>query len=89
MLVCPQVIEDLRQFPIHREVEHCGQKFQVSPFDIYATCPQCGCQIKVRSFSATFEVEDLFDAIFEWLQQPVVQEYVRRRQAVLATKRDN
>jgi len=57
-------IDTIRTFPTSREVSHCGETFSVSPFDIYAPCPVCGKRIKVRSFSAHLETEDLFDAFF-------------------------
>jgi hypothetical protein len=38
---CPDVelpeelLDAIRSLPLKREVEHCGQRFVVSPFDIY------------------------------------------------------
>ncbi len=88
----PEISADLfdaiRSFPLEREVMHCGTRIVVSPFDIYAPCPQCGSQIKVRSFSAAPEIEDVFDAVLEWLNQPQAQELARRRQDVLAEENE-
>jgi hypothetical protein len=78
------VIDALRAFALKREVEHCGHKFEVSPFDLYATCPHCGHRLKLRSFSAGAEIEDIFDAVFDWLRQPGAAELLERRQAALA-----
>jgi len=84
-----QLVEAIRHFPTSRDVEHCGRKWSVSPFDFYATCPECSRQIKLRSFSANREIEDVFDAMLEWIAQPGVEEHVRRRQAMLAAERDD
>jgi hypothetical protein len=78
------LIEALRTFPVEREIEHCGKKIVLSPFDFYAQCPRCGKQIKLRSFSAVPEIEDVFDAVFEWLNQPGAQELAERRRKAIA-----
>ena len=83
----PQVLDAIARCPTHREVTHCGAGLHVSPFDIYAICPRCGQQIKVRAFSGTTEIEDVFDAVLEWINRPKVAEYVHRRQAILAEER--
>jgi hypothetical protein len=77
------LVEAIRSFPARREVEHCGIRFEASPFDFYATCPQCGSRIKLRSFSATPEIEDIFDAVFEWMNQAGVAEVVAARRTTL------
>lgn len=84
----PDLIESIEMFPLHREVSHCGETFQVSPFDIYANCPRCGCRIKVRSFAVGSELEDLFDAVFTWMNQPGAEELVRRRRQVIQQDQD-
>lgn len=81
--ILPDPIESIEAFPLHREVRHCGETFQVPPFDIYADCPRCGGHIKVRSFAAGLELEDVFDAVFAWMSQPGAEEMVRRRQQVI------
>jgi len=78
-----ELLEAIRTFPVHREVEHCGVRTMVPPFDFYADCKQCGARIKVRSFSADGEIEDVFDAVFEWMNQPSAQDEARRRQTAL------
>src|SRR2546427_7760534 len=77
------LIEAIRSFPLERELEHCGVRITVSPFDFYAECPQCHERIKVRSVSGTSEVEDVFDAVFEWMNQPPALEIIRRRQMAI------
>ncbi len=74
------LVSVIKTFPLVREIEHCGLEFTVSPFAIYATCPHCGTELKVRSFASQVEVEDVFDAVFEWLTQPGAVELVRQRQ---------
>ena len=44
-----------------------GETVRVGPFDLYATCPACGQRVKVRAFSASPDVEDVFDAVFGWI----------------------
>jgi hypothetical protein len=82
------LIDAIRSFPLEREVEHCGSKFVVSPFDIYATCPRCSSRLKLRSFSAVPEIEDVFDAVFEWMLQPGARELVNPRQQDIEADRE-
>jgi hypothetical protein len=39
----------------------------VSPFAIYARCPKCREELKVRAHSGGLEIEDVFDAVFQWM----------------------
>jgi hypothetical protein len=82
------LLEEIRSFPVKREVEHCGRTFSVSPFDFYAECPQCHARIKTRSFSGVTEIEDVFDAVFEWMTRPGTEEIARRRQQVMKEDED-
>lgn len=77
------LLEVIESFPLHREVSHCGETFHVSPFDIYADCPRCGSRIKVRAFVGGVDVEDVFDSVFAWMNQPGAKELVQRRQQIL------
>jgi hypothetical protein len=77
------LLEAIRSFPAEREVEHCGVRFKTSPFEFYAECPPCGTRMKLRSFSGVGEIEDLFDAVFEWMNQPVAEEAAGRRRVAL------
>jgi hypothetical protein len=81
--ISEDLLEAIRSLPLERQVEHCGSRITVSPFDLYADCPQCGARIKVRSFSGGGEIEDVFDAVFEWINQPKAREMAQRRQMVL------
>jgi hypothetical protein len=82
------LLEEIRSFPVKREVEHCGRTFCVSPFDFYVVCPQCHARIKTRSFSGVTEIEDVFDAVFEWMNQPGAEEIARRRRQVIEEDKD-
>jgi hypothetical protein len=81
--ITQDLVEAIRQFPTTRVIEHCGTVITVSPFAFYATCGQCGSTIKVRSFLAGNEIEDLFDSFFEWLNQPGAQLVAEQRRAVI------
>jgi hypothetical protein len=83
-----ELVEAIAAFPVQREVHHCGTMFRVSPFDIYATCPVCKSQIKLRSFAAVTELEDVFDAVMAWMLQPSAAEAIRRRTAEIAADVD-
>jgi hypothetical protein len=77
------LLEAIEAFPLHREVLHCGENFQVSPFALYADCPRCGTRFKIRSFAAVSELEDVFDAVFAWMGRPGAEELVRRRRETM------
>ena len=65
--ISSDLLDAVRTFPAVREVEHCGQRFTVSSLALYAICPACGTQLKVRAFSAHSDVADLFDCFLEWM----------------------
>ena len=77
------LVEAIRSLPVERSVEHCGTQWSVAPFDIYATCPHCGVSVKVRAFSGCAEIEDVFDAVFEWMNHAGAEELVRQRRETL------
>ncbi len=80
------LIDAIRNFPVRREIEHCGTHIALDPFDFYTTCPHCGTRIKVRSFSALPEIEDIFDAVFEWMNREEARSIADRRQAAIASE---
>jgi hypothetical protein len=82
------LIDAIRSFPLQREIEHWGGKLTVSPFQMYTFCPHCGIRIKLRSFSAIPEIEDVFDAVFEWMSQPGAGELAKQRQHDIEADRD-
>ena len=86
--ISPELIDAILAFPNQREVEHCNDKFSASPFDFYAKCPRCGTRFKVRSFSGAMELEDVFDAVFQWMNNPAARANAERRQAEIADDSD-
>ncbi|MFO0808010.1 MAG: hypothetical protein U0746_05265 [Gemmataceae bacterium] len=62
-----ELLDAIKSLPLYRDVTHCGETVRVGPFDLYATCPACGQRVKVRAFSASPDVEDVFDAVFGWM----------------------
>jgi hypothetical protein len=83
-----ELVDAIKSFPVRRTVRHCGTTFTASPFDIYADCPACGARIKVRSFSGATELEDVFDAVFEWMNDPAAGEAATRRRQAIEADRD-
>ena len=83
-----ELVDAIRSFPAQRELEHCGKRITVSPFDFYAQCPECGGRIKVRSFSGVGEIEDVFDAVFEWMQRPEARPLAEERLRKIAEDGD-
>ena len=77
--ISESLLEAIRFMPVQREVSHCGQSWGESPLTIYANCPQCGQRIKLRAFAAQPEIEDVFDAVFVWLNQPGSQKLANSR----------
>ena len=75
-----ELIEAIKSFPVQREIKHCDSTFTVSPFNFYAVCPKCEIRMKVRSFSGAAELEDVFDAVLEWLSEPKAKMHFEKRQ---------
>lgn len=84
-----RLIDAIKSFPTRKAVTHCGTTFYVNPFGIYATCPHCATTVKIRSFAAVTELEDVFDAVFEWMNQPGVLPFVRERQEAIKQDADD
>ena len=82
------LLEAIRAFPLAREVEHCGRKIKTSALDLYAVCPHCASRVKLRAFSGGYGIEDVFDAVFEWMNQPGASELVASRQKDIASDKD-
>jgi hypothetical protein len=78
------LLDAIRSLPVQRSVEHCGVEIAASPFDFYAECPVCGSRVKLRAFSAAPELEDVFDAVFAWMEQPGAEEIAKHRRHVIA-----
>ncbi len=84
--ISEELLEAIQGLPLHRYVEHCGQKLQVSPFEFYALCPRCGERLKLRGFSGVPELEDVFDAVFSWMNQPGAAKFSEQRRALLESE---
>lgn len=83
--VAPELIEAIRRFPVAREVAHCGSTFSTSPLAIYAACPHCGERLKLRSFGGVPEIEDVIDAVLEWMNDPAARASADARRAEFAS----
>jgi hypothetical protein len=84
-----KLLEELRGMVPFREVDHCGRIFEASPFDIYAACPSCGVRIKLRGFAAITELEDVFDAVFAWMELNQADEIVKKRRQEIREDMDD
>jgi hypothetical protein len=82
-LIPAKLVGALRDFPEVRNVEHCGKSFAVSPLSIYAQCPHCDTEVKVRAFSAADELEDVIDAVLVWMNKPAAGHAAEQRAAEL------
>ncbi len=51
----------------------------MSSFDFYARCLICNAEMKVRAFSGVAEIEDVFDAVLEWMLDPSNREVAEKR----------
>jgi predicted nucleic acid-binding Zn-ribbon protein len=78
------LLEAIESFPTMRDVTHCDRTFAVSSFHFYADCPKCGTRIKLRAFSAGTELEDVFDAVFAWMNQPGAAALANQRRKTIA-----
>jgi hypothetical protein len=87
-VISSDLLDAMKALPARREVRHCGSVFFVNPFEIYAQCPSCGQRIKVRAFSGSIEVEDLFDAVFAWMARTDGAEAARQRIAAIRSDPD-
>ena len=79
------LIDAIQQFPLAKTYVHCGSDQNASPFDVYGVCNRCGARIKLRAMTAVTEIEDVFDAVFEWMMKPGAMVLVQRRQSEIAS----
>ena len=77
------LIDAIKSLPHRREVRHCGRTFLASRLAIYANCPHCGESVKLRAFSGTAELEDVFDAVLTWMLTDDAAGLARQRQQEL------
>ena len=86
--VSQELLDAIAAFPTRRRVEHCGAAFDVCPFAFYAECPACGVRVKVRSLTAAPELEDVFDAVFAWMNRPGAEAVAQDRRREIAADPD-
>jgi len=86
LAISEELLDVIRSFPVQRDIEHCGVRILVDPFAFYAECPRCRTRIKVRSFAAAPEIEDVFDAVFEWMNRPNAEQVANQRRLDLANE---
>jgi hypothetical protein len=84
----PGLCDALRDFPVIRNVEHCGKTISVSPLAIYSQCPHCGMKLRFRAFSAVDELEDVIDAVLIWMNNPAARHVAEQRAAELREEED-
>lgn len=82
-------MEAIRSFPTERVVEHCGKSAVISPFAIYYRCAECDKDVKVRSFAANPELEDVFDAVFEWMTSPEAARVAEERREAIEAENES
>jgi len=78
-----EIIEEIRRLPHFRRIRcrACGEERRVHALQIYSICA-CGTQVKCRSFGASgSEIEDVIDAVLEWMGAGEELQAVLRRQA--------
>lgn len=64
------VIKDIENLPHYREYvcKQCGHQQQIYSLFIQANCEKCGTQVKLRGYASIgSEIEDVIDAVLEWL----------------------
>ncbi|CAN5428319.1 hypothetical protein BH10ACI2_BH10ACI2_16220 [soil metagenome] len=89
VFVTDEIINEVKTSPVSKQLEHCGQKFSSGYLSFYATCPKCETRIKLRSFSANPELEDLFDAFIEWSLKPGAAEMIKERREAIVEDNDD
>ena len=77
-----EIIRQIHELPRTRDItcKKCEEPFAYLTLDIYAVCPKCSQQTKVRSFGAYMEPQDIIAAVLAWLGDgPSFDELVTRR----------
>jgi hypothetical protein len=80
------LVEYLRRFPTERSVQRCDT--DRSRARILFELSEVRRNDQLRPFGGT-EIEDLFDAVFEWMNQPGAESIVRRRREAIAEHADS
>ena len=59
----------IKRFPKTRSFKHCDKIYTVSNLKIYGHCSICLAKIKLRSFGAPKEIQDIILLAKEWLEE--------------------
>ena len=86
--ITESLLDAIRGFPAMRDFEHCGTPQKISSFAIYARCSRCGMEVKTRAFSGVLEIEDVFDAVFEWMTDPANRSVAEERIQAIKTEHE-
>lgn len=81
-----QTIEDIQDLPHYREYtcHNCGHKQNAFVLLIQRECEQCGTRSKLRRYASVgTEIEDVVDAVLEWLGQGTEFEDAMKRKRVI------
>lgn len=65
-----ETIEDIQNLPHYREYScpNCGYKQKAYILEIQRNCEKCGSRSKLRRFASIgAEIEDVVDAVFDWM----------------------
>lgn len=65
-----QVIDEIRRLECFNNTvcPSCHTSVRYHALQIYANCPKCNTQIKVRAFGGVgTEIQDVIDAVLEWI----------------------
>ena len=86
-------IDEIRSLPHFNEIvcSECGQNFSHHVLEIFAVCPKCKMEYKVRAFGAIgTEVQDVIDTVLEWAGEGKEFEAVMERRAeILVSKKES
>ena len=64
-----EIIDEIKNLPAFSPIQcpKCGHEYEVSALLIQGECPNCNLYIKYRAFSAEKEIQDVIDAVLEWI----------------------
>lgn len=86
-----KVIEEISALNHFREFKcaDCNHEIKVHVLKIHAICPNCGAEKKCRGFgSIGTEIEDVIDAVLEWVGQGESFESVLERHQEITNSRN-
>lgn len=63
------VYEFIEKFPKTRKFKHCQVEHEVSNLIMYTECSQCHTKVKLWSFGAPKEIQDIINLCERWLKE--------------------